>query len=77
MASQGVQEKHGGTIFVGLVVLHGVVLCVSVGCKSFLKNIYGGLGLGKYVRNSWSKRKRHCNIIQEGLLFLFLWLSAS
>ncbi len=35
MASQGVQENHGGTIFVGLVVLHGMVFCVSVGCKSF------------------------------------------
>ncbi len=40
MTSQGVQENHGGTIFVRLVVLHGVALCVSVGCKSFLY-IYG------------------------------------
>jgi hypothetical protein len=70
MASQGIQENHGGTIFVGLVVLHVVVLCMSVGCKSLLKKNYGGLGLGKYVRNFWSKRKRHCNIIQEGLFFL-------
>lgn len=35
MTSQGIQENHGGTIFVRLVVLHGVALCVSVGCKSF------------------------------------------